>query len=113
MIAKRDIKPGEIILREHPCVVGPKITSQAMCLGCHKMIDPPTSEDFYKCTKCNWPMCGKSCENLPSHVDECQIMKERNFKCSIKNTGKAKFEASYCVIVPLRVILLKKTNPKL
>lgn len=111
MIAKRDIKAGEIILRESPCVMGPKIMSQAICLGCHKIIDP-LQGDFYKCTKCNWPMCGKDCESSPSHVDECQLMHEKKFKCSIKNTGKAKVEASYCVIVPLRVILLKKTNPK-
>lgn len=113
MIAKRDIKAGEIILRENPCVLGPKITSHVMCLGCHRSIDPPFSNDFYKCSKCSWPMCGKSCETLPSHVDECRVMHARNFKTAIKNTGTAKMEASYCVIVPLRLILLEKSNPKM
>lgn len=112
MIAKRDIKPGEIILRELPSVVGPKIMSQVMCLGCNKTIDPPALGDFYKCTKCSWPMCGKTCEILPGHVDECKLMNEKKFNCSIRNTGKAKIEASYCVVVPLRVLLLKKTNLK-
>jgi hypothetical protein len=111
MIAKRDIKPGEVIFRELPCVLGPKITSQAMCLGCHKLLDP-LSGSFYQCSKCDWPMCGKSCENLSSHVDECRLMHEKKFTCSIRNTGKAKVETSYCVIVPLRVMLLKRTNPK-
>lgn len=112
MIAKRDIKAGEIILREFPCVVGPKITSQTMCLGCLKTIDSPLTGDFYKCSKCNWPMCGKSCENSPSHIDECRVMHEKKFISSIKNIGEPKIEVSYCVIVPLRVILLKKINFK-
>lgn len=111
MIAKRDIKGGEIILRERPFVMGPKIMSQAICLGCHKIIDQLQGE-FYQCTKCSWPMCGKDCETSTSHIDECLLMHEKHFKCSIKNTRNAKVEASYCVIVPLRVILLKKTNLK-
>lgn len=112
MIAKRNIKAGEIILRETPSVLGPKISSHVMCLGCHQSITPPPSGDYYKCSKCSWPVCGKSCENLSSHVDECSIMHEKNYMCSIRNTGKSKTEAAYCVIVPLRVMLLKASNPK-
>lgn len=111
MIAKRDIKAGEVILREHPCVVGPKITSLPMCLGCHKTIAAPAF-DFYKCSKCSWPMCGESCEILESHVEECKLMTAKSFKSPIKFSGSTKIESSYCVIVPLRVILLKFSNPK-
>lgn len=113
MVAKRDIRAGEIILREAPCVLGPKISSYVMCLGCLKTINPPPSGDYYKCSKCTWPMCGKSCENLAAHVDECRVMSEKKFKCTIRNAGVSKIEASYCVIVPLRVIQLKIKNPKL
>lgn len=112
MIAKRDIKPGEIILREGPCVIGPKIMSHVLCLGCLKAINPPSSDDYYKCSKCTWPVCGRSCETMPNHVDECRVMSERNFKCSIVNNGNAKVEASYCLIAPLRVILLRHSNPR-
>lgn len=113
MIAKRNIKVNEVILREPPCVLGPKIASYAMCLGCNKTLIPPVSGDFYKCSKCTWPLCGKSCETLPCHVDECKVMHEKNFKCSIINTGISKIETSYCVIVPLRVILMEKSSPKM
>ena len=112
MVAKRDINPGEIILREPPCVFGPKITSQPMCLGCLRTVVPLHAKDYYKCSKCNWPMCGENCENSLTHVDECRVMQEKKFVSSIKNTGKPKTEVAYCVIVPLRVILLKKSNPK-
>lgn len=112
MIAKRDIRAGEVILRETPCVLGPKITSYVLCLGCHKTIDPPDYGDYYKCSKCSWPVCGEACEVLSSHVDECRVMSVKSFKCPIRNSGQPKIEASYCVIVPLRVILLKKYDPK-
>lgn len=112
MIANRDIKPGEIILRENSCVFGPKITSHPMCLGCLRTIIPLDATDYYKCSRCNWPMCGENCENSPTHFDECRVMQNKKFISSIKNTGKLKAEVAYCVIVPLRVILLKNTNPK-
>lgn len=107
MIANRDIKPGEIILREKPFVVGPKLYSQATCLGCHKQL--PTIH--YNCSKCTWPMCGKSCESSSYHVDECRLMSAKNFKCAIKEVGK--LESSYCVIVPLRLLILKAQKPAL
>lgn len=113
MIAKRDIKPGEIILREKPAIVGPKMLSFVSCLGCHKTLIPESNKDFYKCSKCSWPMCGKSCENSEFHIDECKIMAEKRFKSSITNRGVLKAESSYCVITPLRMILLKQKNPKL
>lgn len=112
MIAIRDIKPGELILREKPAILGPKTVSTAACLGCNKSL-VPSSADFYKCSKCSWPLCGKNCENSQFHVDECKIMQAKGFKSKIVNTGQAKSEADYCVIVPLRVIILRETKPKL
>lgn len=107
MIATRDIKPGEIILKEKPCVIGPKTVSQVLCLGCHKQL-PSIS---YNCSKCTWPLCGKSCESSSYHVDECRLMAGKNFKCSIKSVGKN--ESSYCVIAPLRTLLFRKENSSL
>lgn len=112
MVAKRNIKAGDVIVREPPLVLGPKISSIVMCLGCHRTINPPKSGDYFKCSGCTWPLCGSSCESLPAHVEECQLMRQKKFNSSIKNCGAPKIEAAYCVITPLRVILLKKTNPK-
>lgn len=104
MIASRDIKPGEVILREKPCVIGPKTVSQVLCLGCHRQLPSIT----YNCSKCTWPLCGKPCESSSYHVDECRIMSARNFKCSIKSAEK--IESCYCVITPLRILLMRKSS---
>lgn len=107
MTANRDIKAGEIILSEKPCVIGPKTTSQVLCLGCHKQL-PSIS---YNCSKCTWPLCGKVCESSPYHVDECRLMTAKNFKTSIRSVGKN--ESSYCVITPLRALFLKEKKSSL
>lgn len=114
MVATRDIKQGEMILKEKPAVLGPKITCPAQCLGCGKKLEPQTigdKLDFYKCTICNWPMCGPKCEKSEGHQPECKIMSDRKFKCKIKYEKPDKSEAAYCVISPLRVLLMKETNP--
>lgn len=107
MIASRDIKAGEILLREKPCAVGPKTVSLLTCLGCHKQL----MTNFHRCSKCSWPLCSKDCESSSYHVEECEIFSSKNFKSSIRCVGQ--LESCYCVILPLRVILLKKLKPAL
>lgn len=47
-VATRDIKPGEIILRENPLVVGPSQATPPVCVGCFKVIFfMSTSRDLY------------------------------------------------------------------
>lgn len=107
------IKAGDIVLREAPLILGPKIISAPICLGCHRYVKPqdipvsglPTSpapstsaanrkrnqkpkvktqRNYYKCSTCKWPVCGPECEKLPAHLAECQLMAEKKFECSIK-----------------------------
>lgn len=113
MIAARDLKAGEVLFREFPVAAGPKMTSAAICLGCHKYISLKNNKsEFYKCSKCSWPMCGKECEDLAPHVEECRLMAAKKYKCPIKNGGAGVQEAAYCVILPMRVLLLRKNDPK-
>ncbi|XP_041982341.1 SET domain-containing protein SmydA-8 [Aricia agestis] len=116
MVATRDIKQGEIILKEKPAVIGPKISCTPQCLTCGKKLSPMqvgNTLDFYKCSLCNWPMCDSVCEQSEVHSEqECKIMTKRKYKCDIKYERPDKLEAAYCVIAPLRVMLLKETNPK-
>ncbi|XP_067613512.1 SET domain-containing protein SmydA-8 [Eurosta solidaginis] len=115
--ATRDIKQGEIFLREKPFIYGPKVASAPICLGCHRTLPSPTSsqKNYYKCTRCSWPLCGVECERLPLHIDECELMAARKFNAKIdydptkEQTGMK--ESAYCVILPLRCILLRKKNP--
>lgn len=132
----RDIKAGEIILREKPLIFGPKIISVPICLGCHKNLKPQdiqvnaapsplpgnrkrnqklkvkTVRNYYKCSTCKWPLCSRECEKSPAHLDECQLMAERNFQCSIDYNAQdeQRKESAYCAILPLRCLLQKKIN---
>lgn len=115
MVATRDIKQGEMILKEKPAAAGPRMSSCASCLTCNKLLEPlKTTEnkwDFYKCTSCRWPMCGPKCEKSAIHQPECQIMTKSNYKSNISYDALNKSEAAYCVIAPLRVLLMKDANP--
>ena len=81
MVARRDLKPGDMILREKPIVTGPNLDnasaggllSQAVCLGCFA---PITQNKFHPCRKCKAPLCSASCEDHPNHVEECVILKQ-------------------------------------
>ena len=81
MVARRDLNPGDIILREKPIVTGPNLDnassggllSEAVCLGCYA---PLQQQTFHPCRKCKGPLCGKSCEDSPSHAEECAILKQ-------------------------------------
>lgn len=126
--AIRDIKCGEIILRERPLLVGPKIISTPICLGCNRSLSPqdiivPGKDrkskaqrvrNYFKCSKCRWPLCGEACEKLPAHTAECALMAEKKFQCSIEYNAddENKKESAYCAILPLRCLLLSKIDPK-
>ncbi|XP_037033385.1 SET domain-containing protein SmydA-8-like [Bradysia coprophila] len=113
-IAARDIKQNEIILREQPLVLGPKLASPAICLGCNQNLElKRNATNFYKCSKCKWPLCGQSCEKSKLHTAECSRLQTTSFKCPIDYVAadRNKKESAYCTIVPLRCLLLKKENP--
>ncbi|RVE47333.1 hypothetical protein evm_008014 [Chilo suppressalis] len=115
MVATRDIKQGEMILKEKPAIIGPRMSTAPHCLSCGKKLQPMKIKDvfdFYKCKSCNWPMCGPECEKADIHKSECKVMTDRNYKCTIKYEQADKAEAAYCVIAPLRVLLMRESNPK-
>ncbi|XP_069699805.1 SET domain-containing protein SmydA-8-like isoform X2 [Periplaneta americana] len=111
MVATRDIKQGEIIIKEEPIAIGPKVVSLPICLGCSRRIRVCEDKEVYYCSGCSWPLCGPQCETHPVHVPECNLMKERGFRATIKLQGEGKKEAAYCSITPLRCLLLKKRDP--
>lgn len=60
-------------------------------------------------------MCGPDCEVSPHHKDECELMASRKFSAKIDYNPAhevGKKESAYCVILPLRCILMQKKNPK-
>lgn len=135
MRATRIIKAGDVILREMPLIFGPKIVSAPVCLGCNRYVKPQdirinqttlapnnrnrnqkpkvkTERNYYKCSTCKWPLCSHECEKSPAHLDECQLMAEKKFQCSIDYNAQDenRKESAYCAILPLRCLLQKKNT---
>ncbi|OWR49372.1 hypothetical protein KGM_209725 [Danaus plexippus plexippus] len=117
MTATRDIKQGEVILKEKPAVIGPRMYCKVQCLSCGRQLQPIPNDDgnmdFIRCSSCNWPVCGIDCEKAEVHREECKIMVQSKYKCDIKYECPDKAEAAYCVIAPLRVLLMKDSNPRM
>lgn len=102
--ASRDIKAGEIILRDSPLVVGPKQVTVPVCLGCFTPVN-----GSYSCTDCGWPMCGPECQKIVLHYPECQLSRNRPVKVQVnqfKNVNQM-----YECITPLRCLWLKEEDP--
>lgn len=106
LIATRNIKAGEIIMKKSPIVIGPKTASFPICLGCHKRIE--TGINFYRCSKCKWPMCNALCESSNIHIEECEIYSQMENVPNIENNNAK--QLGYCLVLPLRTLLLKAKN---
>lgn len=115
MVAARDLKAGEVLFRETAVVHGPKMLSAPICLGCHKELTARSAKaQFYRCSRCAWPLCSRQCEKLEPHIDECNLMASKNYKCPTKgNCLNQQSNAIYCLIFPLRFLMLKLKQPKL
>ena len=141
MVASRDIEPGESIFSDDPVAVGkttqiytnitnqsiriysmqytmfsiitsiysksgPDNSSKPLCLGCMTR----KVNGSYLCRDCNWPMCSNICAKSSNHIEECKLLKSRGSKIKIPWFDKPC--SYYDAILPLRVMLLQKTNPK-
>ncbi|XP_053678254.1 SET domain-containing protein SmydA-8-like [Anopheles nili] len=119
LVATRSIKQGEIIYRDEPYAIGPKMASVPLCLGCNRNLMPlwqesrVTTARFHECTRCGWPLCGSGCEQAPQHLLECSVLAASGYRPNIRPDPATpeKRESAYCVIVPLRVLLLEKHSP--
>ena len=69
MVATRNLKAGDIIMREKAAVVGPSLEqSKAVCLGCSASLE----RTWHLCQLCHGPLCSKKCEKHPLHLEECK-----------------------------------------
>ncbi|XP_058126992.1 SET domain-containing protein SmydA-8-like [Anopheles ziemanni] len=117
LVATRSIRQGEIIYRDTPYAVGPKIANVPVCLGCNRNLVPlltNTVQRFYECTQCGWPLCGNGCEGADQHRVECGVLSGSGYRPNIRPhpADPERRESAYCVIVPLRVLLLERTAPE-
>ncbi|XP_018021848.1 histone-lysine N-methyltransferase ASHR1 [Hyalella azteca] len=101
LVATKDLKAGDVLLKEDPLVVSPLEPLTFVCLGCYK----PMS-DKNRCSRCGWPVCGPQCEELPQHVDECRIISSRG-RCDSLTLN------DYKAILSIRCSSLKENPEKL
>lgn len=107
MEATCSILPGNLIFTEEPFLIGPIANSDLICLGCHK---PIKDEHFNRCPDCKWPVCDKSCADAKPHLAECEILAKDKDGIGIpQSQGET---PRYDLILLLRGLLLKETNPK-
>ena len=101
VIAARDIEQGEIVLIDTPILVSPSTKSKAQCLQCSKLVD-----GSFRCTGCNFPMCGDRCAAGETHNLECEVFKRVDFEADIEDLKIV--DDHYAAILPLRCIQLKE-----
>lgn len=130
MVALRDIKPLEVILEEYPVAVGPYPKTVPQCLECFKPCSPGAvfktlkkstcatvlskrhlpsvpADDLYRCSGCNFPLCGPECEAGPLHSkQECPVFQRAGFRAKIPNLDRVN-TTEYASINTLRTLLQK------
>ncbi|XP_015595614.1 protein msta isoform X2 [Cephus cinctus] len=103
LIATRDLKAGELILRESPFILGPKSFTLPVCLGCHREFSK--GDVIENCERCGWPVCSVNCSNATIHANECEVFVRANYKAPVISANFEKIPA-YGILTPLRCLLL-------
>lgn len=81
LIAKRDIQPDELILRDKPLIVGPRVNNYEIifCVTCLRITPKLTLCDM----RCKLPVCDE-CIYSKHHVKECEMIRSWGLKNSIR-----------------------------
>lgn len=111
LVATRDMKAGDMVMKESVLILGPKAATSTICLGCHRAI----GDSAVPCPGCRWPLCSTKCQSSPFHTPECHILK-RSIMCldpmALVSAAHSSVTAAYSFLTPLRCLLLKKTSKK-
>ncbi|XP_023349162.1 protein msta isoform X2 [Eurytemora carolleeae] len=101
MVTSRKVCAGETLFQEEPVVIGPNQVGSPICLSCYSSIDLQ-----YRCTSCQYPLCGPDCQTSSVHAEECAVLSRGEPPVfQEENT-----EAYHCIL-PLRLVLLSRSNP--
>lgn len=88
LIASRDIRAGEVLLKESPIIRGPSQITCPVCIICLQGLDASDINGEQECTLCGWPIC-LECKNDKRadrlRHDECEITAARGIKFSLQN----------------------------
>ncbi|XP_073829110.1 SET and MYND domain containing, arthropod-specific, member 4 [Musca autumnalis] len=116
LVASRNLKPGEILIKEKALAIGPCVSADPVCLGCYMPVTLKATQ--YRCPSCKWPMCGPQCRGLnkeTGHIaEECELFKRENTAAPLTpNASPVKVKNLYELVLVVRILLKKKLNPEL
>ncbi|XP_055625578.1 SET domain-containing protein SmydA-8 isoform X2 [Toxorhynchites rutilus septentrionalis] len=106
LVATKDIKANEVVLKEVPLVHGPAQITRPVCVGCLMGL---VEKQFLECERCGWPVCKRECQNHPDHQAECKFTIARGSKMSLQHFYVP--HPVYQCLIPLRCLLLAERNP--
>ena len=108
LVAGRDIKAGEIILRDPAAALGPDNNPRPVCLVCLARL---VSGQVVTCRGCGWPLCSVRCrDDIGHHARECQLFQTNGTKFDV--TQLKTTCPSYNAIMVLRLLWLKENQPE-
>ncbi|CAG9564432.1 unnamed protein product [Danaus chrysippus] len=106
--ATRNIKAGDVIMKEAPLITGPAQITPPVCLGCYVLLAEGKTTS---CDKCGWPFCSEKCTRSSVHEPECFYTQQRGEKVSISTYGIP--HPNYQCITVLRCLYQRDHNTKL
>lgn len=108
MIASRDIKSGEVLLKESPLIRGPSQITCPVCICCLQGLEETDLTIDQVCGQCGWPICLECNNDKRIQHDECEIIAARGPKCSLQYFDP---HPTYQCLIVLRCLLLKERSP--
>lgn len=109
LVAARDIKPNETVLKESPLVYGPSQLTNPVCIDCLQGLQSDELESNYSCAKCGWPLCVQCTEKAECKHIECDITVLRGKKIAMKQYLNP--HPMYQWVTTLRCLLLEEQAP--
>ena len=110
VVAARNIKAGEVVMKEAPLSYGPNDITKPICLGCCA----PVTIKSPTCDICGFPMCSKECTNSKVHKEfECEALKKHGYKVDASTFNFGGVELTYAIISPIRTFMLREKHPDL
>ncbi|CAL8123317.1 unnamed protein product [Orchesella dallaii] len=113
LIAKRDLKAGELLHDDTPAFFGPSADlvedySTPLCLGCCVVMNDGNGEN--RCPTCGWPICSSDCDNIEHHkANECGLF----VKHDVKFPPNVEIQPCYKAIAIIRGLLVKERSPQM
>lgn len=113
LVASRDIRAEEVVLKEAPIIRGPSQLTEPVCLVCLQALVPG---QCVPCNDCGWPMCSEKCRDAAPDSDhrlECRMTRERSEESHKVNiTNFVSPHPMYQPILCMRAMMLREMEPE-